>query len=83
MCRDRKVTLGGGAEGGDSNGTEKERGNCRKCTAKSLISLYLLMSEFPHINFGQTCVTFLSTLEDLLIPGLDNLWSHFAFSLIK
>lgn len=41
------------------------------------------MSEFPHINFGQTCVTFLSTLEDQLIPGLDNLLSHFAFSLIK
>lgn len=42
MCRDWKIPLGSGAEGGDSNGTEKERGNCRKSTAKKFISLYLL-----------------------------------------
>lgn len=34
VYRDRKVTLSGSAEGGETNGTEKERVNCRKRTAK-------------------------------------------------
>lgn len=40
MCRDRKVTLGGGAEVGDSNGAEKEGGT---------IGSVQQSSSFPYI----------------------------------